>query len=173
MKTSDLLKDENGNNFIGMSNFPDWINFFFIFSRFEYGLKRAGYLKNTKLAEPDWKKFSEDNTVKKKFDILKEKSQELKKAIEYLRSKPPKKQIQDNHKLGWDKTPLSKEDFEGCIDAVKRVRNNLFHGGKFPDPGSVKDPSRNPDLIKHSITVLKYFLDSSPKVKEQYFGELG
>ena len=35
------------------------IRFFLIFSWFEYALKRAGYLKNTKVAEPDWDNFSD------------------------------------------------------------------------------------------------------------------
>ncbi|HJX12988.1 MAG TPA: hypothetical protein VJ377_05605, partial [Dehalococcoidales bacterium] len=56
------------------------------------------------------------------------------------------------------------------IYIIKQVRNNLFHGGKFPDPiGPVGDPTRDPSLIKHSITVLKHLLFSSPDVKNCYF----
>ncbi|MFC1917786.1 hypothetical protein ACFLXH_03940, partial [Chloroflexota bacterium] len=130
-------------------------------------LKRAGYLKNNKKrAEPDWDKFSKDERVKTEFN---ETIKDIKPAIEYLKSKPPKIQIQDNCKLSWDERTLREGDLEACIDAVKRVRNNLFHGGKFPKPtGPVEDPSRNNELIKHSTTILKHLLNSAPEVKRLY-----
>lgn len=159
---------------ISDSNISVVFNFFLMFSRFEYSLKRAEYLKNKKKAEPSWEKFSKDEDAKKKFNSLKGKGyEELEQAIKSLYKKPPKVQIQNNFNLGWDEKSLKEGKFEGCIDAIKRVRNNLFHGGKFPSPtGSVKDPTRNPELIKYSITVLKYLLSSSPKVKRHYFEPL-
>jgi hypothetical protein len=90
-----------------------------------------------------------------------------------MKSKPPKKQILKAGKLDWESPNEVKGDIQSVISAVKRVRNNLFHGGKFPSPtGPVADPSREKELIRHSITVLKYILYSSPEVKRYYFEPL-
>jgi len=165
MDINDLLKDEKGNSFIDMNNHSDWIKFFFIFSRFEYALKRSRYTKgDEKSVEANWTKFGND--VKEVFH--KTSCPELTEAISYLKENPPKKQVLKNNTLDWD-CPEEKQDIQRLIDAVKRVRNNLFHGGKYPLPAEpVTDPSRNRELIKHSITVLKYLLYSSDKVKNHY-----
>lgn len=155
---------------ISASNLSDVVKLFLIFSRFEYALKRSGYVRGElRYAAPDWEAFGKCKSVKTRFESLKEKCGGLEKAIQYLKSKPPRIQIQRKMKLDWTEKALKKGDMEGCIDAVKRVRNNLFHGGKYPYPsGPVEDPTRNPKLIRHSITVLKYLLHSSPEVKRLY-----
>lgn len=168
---SDLLQDGKGNNFIDLKNFPDWINFFFIFSRFEYALKRSGYAKMNRYnnLEVEWGRFGQK--VKEAFAA--HDSDELKEAIDYFKNNSPKKQYLDDKQLKWCCIKEDYKNFQTLMNAVKRVRNNLFHGGKFPDPtGPVEDPTRNPDLINHSITILKYLLYSSPEVKEYYRGEL-
>jgi hypothetical protein len=52
-------------------------------------------------------------------------------------------------------------------DMVCTVRNNLFHGGKFPF-ARIKDPARDPDLLKHSLTILEACLELNPKVKGKF-----
>jgi hypothetical protein len=41
---------------------------------------------------------------------------------------------------------------------VRTVRNNLFHGGKFPRTGSVEEPLRNKKLITECLAVLDCLL---------------
>lgn len=167
MKRNKFQDDKLVEHLISIPNYLDWICFFLMFSRFEYALKRAGYLKKGTRVEADWKKFGEE--IEGKFAA--QKCKELGEAIQYLEEKPPRIQIQNNGKLDWCETPLEKGDIQGCADAVKRVRNNLFHGGKYPS-GPVTDPSRDRELIRHSITVLKYLLELSNEVSRYYFESL-
>ena len=153
-----------------LDNNADWLCFFVMFSRFEYALKRSTYIiGDENKAKADWNKFGKD--MKSDFDT--QANEELKEAKFYLLSNEtsPKKQIKNNITKMLDYRPVESSDDEihRLINAVKRVRNNLFHGGKFPSPnGPIEDPIRNNKLIKHSITVLKYFLYSSPIIKRLY-----
>ena len=154
-----------------IDNNAGWLCFFLIFSRFEYALKRSNYITGDESrTEADWNKFGED--VKQAFK--KQECTELREATKYLLSKntAPKKQFMNSeNKLDWRLPNGIDEDIQSLINTVKIVRNNLFHGGKYPS-GPVKDPSRDEQLIKHSITVLKYLLCSSVKVKSAYFKSL-
>ena len=138
--------------------------FSILFSRFEYALKRTDkYLGgNEKRVWANWGKFAQDH--KDLFD--EEKTPELKSAVEYLQKHPPKKQILKNGKLGWkdvskQNTPLLQQ----VLSAIGRVRNNLFHGGKFQT-----DPGRNRDLLNSCVTVLEECLSLNEEVKK-YFPE--
>lgn len=141
--------------------------FFLMFSRFEFALKRtSSYLKNNQgKAEPDWDKFGRDHDSL----FISTKSSELIKAVDYLEHHPPRKQVIINGKLDWD--------FVGegnairlvvLLLAVRRVRNNLFHGGKFITP--VDDPARDANLLKSCMVVLKECLLLNRDV-ENYFYE--
>lgn len=131
--------------------------FFFIFSRFEYCLKRSEkYLKvgHKNRAEPDWDKYSND--LKGKFTTTK--NTEFEQALKSLIDTPPKHQIVKEGALTWVDT------IQGCgeryetyiLRLVRTVRNNLFHGGKFPLPsGPIQDTGRNICLLQASISVLE------------------
>ncbi len=152
---------------------PDFIRFFLIFSRIEYALKRSEYVSGDENnPKADWETFGKE--IASVFN--KHKCQELEEAIEYLKNNPPKKQIlkiqNERRELDWRCPHEKLPEIQLLINAVKRVRNNLFHGGKYPSR-PVADPSRNGELIKHSITVLKYLLYSSDKVKNHYDEPLG
>ncbi len=132
------------------------LEFFTIFSQFEYALKQnTRYLQNGRKdkAEANWKKFIEDNSEKFKRLLI----PKLKPAIDYIKSNPPSNQICSNAGTTWSK-PISidesEDEFKFIIDAIKVVRNNLFHGGKVPF-----DLDRDGSLLKHAITILKACLD--------------
>ena len=167
LERDDLLKDINGNDFIDMNNHSDWVEFFLIFSRFEYALKRSGYVKeNRGYIEADWSKFGKYIEPKTEFT-------EITEAKKYLLERPPRKRILENGKLSWEAMNNLNNDVGSLIRIIKAVRNNLFHGGKYPNPvGPVKDLSRDKELIEHSITVLKHLLCLSPEVKGYYFDTL-
>ena len=79
-------------------------DYFIMFSRFEFALKRAGYLTgDDNRAKPDWDKFCV--TVQAQFD--KTRTLELTKACEYYLKFPPKKQVVKNNQMVWKK--ISKE----------------------------------------------------------------
>jgi len=146
------------------------LSFFLIFSRFEYALKRSSYCivnnSDYKILRADWCKFGK--YVKEAFSKRVPKHKELEGAILYFETRPPKEQIKKNNQIAWKAIIVRRDDIQTIIKAVKIVRNNLFHGGKYPS-GPVEDPSRNDELIRHSITILKHLLSSSKDVESLYY----
>jgi len=138
--------------------------FFVFFSRFEYALKRCpNYLKHS--AEPDWDRFSSNQNA----EFQKLSSPALAAAIDYFKEFPPLKQKQVDGQLIWSDP---KEYYERepllvwLLIAVRRVRNNLFHGGKFPG-FPVSDPSRDRVLISNAIVILDACLRTHPQASRR------
>jgi hypothetical protein len=158
----------NGTDFLwkklGISDRQIVIDFFIVFSRFEYALKRRGYLRNGK-AEPDWRRFSERNA--KAFHP--NAGNEIREAFDYFMNHPPEKQVVDSDgQLAWASKPLAgKSDLGKVADAIKRVRNNLFHGGKFPS-GPVSDPARASDLLRYSLRSFEAVIELDERVKDAF-----
>lgn len=139
------------------------VKMFQTFSRFEYALKAAGL--HTARAEPDWRRFA--GTVVELFD--QPNSEQLAEAIEFLIQHPPKKQVILNGRLDWsDIPPTANSHADRVLQYVRRVRNNLFHGGKFN--GHWFAPDRSEPLLRHSLTVLDACLEASENVRRAYFG---
>lgn len=142
--------------------------FFVLFSRFEYALKRSGFLKTNKpIAEADWERFSRE--MDSSFCSLN--STALSEAVEYYEMSPPRKQLQQKGILIWD-DPLRYGDGEYRLTFLCRsigvVRNNLFHGGKFTQM-PVSDPSRDQVLLRHAKELLFSMLELNEPVKKNFF----
>jgi len=132
------------------------LEFFYIFSRMEFSLKKSGYLINSK-AEANWTEFWSDN--EEYFDITN--NNLLAEAYSYIMSYPPKKQIiNENNTLDFQEV-----DGDLCLH-IRRIRNNLFHGGKFSI--SDVDTTRNKKLIDSSILILEAFKDLDSCVKSNF-----
>lgn len=127
-------------------------DFFIIFSRFEYTLKRAGFATGDDgKVSANWGRFA--SVLKEHFDSTR--TPELQEAVRYLDSHPPKKQILDNGVLSWrDSVRNNDPQLIWLVRLIRTVRNNMFHGGKFPH-FPVQDPSRNERLL-HSSLVVQY-----------------
>ena len=143
--------------------------FTILFSRFEYALKRTRRyaVGNKKGVKPDWDEFARDHAA----DFNSERTPALKAAVQYLKAKPPRKQIMKGGSLAWkhvptENTPLLKQ----VLDAVRRVRNNLFHGGKFAYDGLVEDPGRDSRLLKSCTTVLEECISLDQEVHDYFYG---
>jgi hypothetical protein len=105
--------------------------FFFEFSRFEYALKRAGFLiRNTRDAKPDWDVFA--GAVAERWHTIND--EQFASACAYLVQNPPAKQVVVDRALAWQDTTrgAGERDAAFVLRCVRQVRNNLFHGGKFP-----------------------------------------
>ncbi|HLH07822.1 MAG TPA: hypothetical protein VKW78_11340 [Terriglobales bacterium] len=50
---------------------------------------------------------------------------------------------------------------------IRCVRNNLFHGGKFPSI-PISDPSRDRDLLLSSMVILNAALDLDSTVRKAF-----
>lgn len=142
--------------------------FLVLFARWECSLKRTGFFKPADKrrgdqAEADWNAYAD--SVASSISALA--SSQWVRAREYLVSHPPKRQIIHNGSVIWrDKPRRSNEsDVRYLFRAVKDVRNNLFHGGKYPDPsGPVEELARDRLLIDSATTVLETCLELDERV---------
>ncbi|MBM3603933.1 MAG: hypothetical protein FJX25_04060 [Alphaproteobacteria bacterium] len=88
-------------------------------------------------------------------------------AIAYILGRPPKKQVYVDKVLQWRVvTPQAENENDLIFLYVRRVRNNLFHGGKFN--GRFFDPERSSELLEHSITILMAAIFISRNMLEAY-----
>jgi hypothetical protein len=144
------------------------LHFFAVFSRFEFALKRiAKYLAgNEKEAKANWGLYAK--AIHGRFSDIS--GDEFSAAVAYLAANPPKKQIVAEGVIRWrDSVKDPGESNEAFIlRLVRTVRNNLFHGGKYPE-GPIEDVARNQRLLQASITVLVQCLALSPEVEQWYY----
>ena len=67
---------------------------------------------------------------------------------------PPKKQVLKDGLLCWSNVlPDHRNKSELVFSLICRIRNNLFHGGKFN--GEWFSPQRSKELIEHALIILR------------------
>ena len=139
MKRSDVTPDLNAAAF----------DFVFWFSRFEYALKKHGYLKSTdtgKKAEPNWDMFVKRNRNKFTPSAA---------ALGLIKAKPKQQVVASNAQLGWQELQFAETEFDlqKVTLLLRLVRNNLFHGGK-PGDNTWDDPQKLITLLDTSHKAL-------------------
>ncbi|MER9951856.1 hypothetical protein [Mesorhizobium sp. M0047] len=134
-----------------------------VVTRFEYALKEIGYGRPGKNGEVDvdWDGFANTELKAAFFKRIQENA-----VAPTLLSKPPSKQILTGKTLDWEEgsPPTSVQDLFG---AMRRVRNNLVHGGKSGD----KDSDRNDKLVSESIDVLTEALRTHADLRFMFEGK--
>lgn len=143
------------------------LQFFWRFSGFECALKREGFLRQQRppdpgnTAEPDWKAFA--RAIHGRFGEVKKTS--FQEAVAFLVRDPPRRQVVRDGSLGWQ--PLSRMDKDSDEDflllLVRTIRNNLFHGGKYPD-GPIDEVARDQDLLRAALEVLEACYELHPGI---------
>ena len=143
------------------------LEFFLVLSRMEFALKLVGFASgDDKKVSPDWDGFAKE--VSESFDWKANKEVEV--AICCYLDHPPKKQVLRNGRLDWETAiPNSDTEFERALVLVRRVRNNLFHGGKY-NAQSHDETARNEELMRQGILILKAVMLQMPKVQAAYDG---
>ncbi len=139
--------------------------FFLTFARFEFALKAAGFFTgNLERAAPDWTRFGQSLELE-----TARLNPSCAEAIEYFALRPPWRQVVTTNGLAWDSSVGFRrlERMEQLLDLVRRVRNNLFHGGKFSDEVH-SGPGRNEQLLRHSLAILHRCLELSQAVEAEY-----
>lgn len=128
---------------------------FWKFSVFERDLKAKGFLKGPEdRVAVDWKTFG--NKIDGLFNLVT--TPGFEEACCKLKAKPPRVQVVSEKRLGW-KDPEQQGDQPlelYVLKLIKTIRNNLFHGGKYPD-GPVEDIERDSELIDSALVVLAGF----------------
>ncbi len=141
------------------------LEFFLVFARAEFALKNSGYAKASKYddASPDWDSFAK--AIEKLFK--KERTNELKSAVEYILLNPPMKQVLKNNSLMWDSTSPNGTETEVLFLLVRRIRNNLFHGGKY-NVMPFEDTDRTTRLLTGALLIIYEGLSLLPNVQHTY-----
>jgi len=138
--------------------------FILMFSRFEYSLKNIGcFIGSEKKVSADWDGYSRKEEIKEIFNNIEE--QEIIDAVNYLIENPPKKQVIIDDNVVWKNSPPDSNlpKSEQAILMVRRIRNNLMHGGKFH--GAYQpEVARDTKLIESSIHVLNYCLQCDHEI---------
>jgi hypothetical protein len=115
-------------------------------------------------AEPEWDRFS--NGIGRL--VMKKPNGELLDAINYLFDHPPKKQILNDGVLSWQNVNTAERSPQILFFHIRRVRNNLYHGGKFN--GRWFDPDRSVELISKSLLVLQTLQAQNDQLAEAIHG---
>ncbi len=133
--------------------------FFFMFMRFEYALKASEYLEDPNgRARPDWNQLVRD------LEGLFERptTDRLGEAIDYYLQVPPKEQWAERGRLVWRDVPRrGRTNADWILLGVRRVRNNLFHGGKLSGP-YFENPERSAELMEYAMVILESCLIALP-----------
>lgn len=135
-------------------------DFFFWFSRFEYALKQARFLKYSapgSNAEPGWTRFIDERKG----------SYHVGAAGKALIAANPKRQIVTATDLDFRDVGFNNgvSDLERVVRLTQTVRNNLFHGGKH---GSAywNDAGRMKLLLETTIAVLDDLADQTGLISD-------
>jgi hypothetical protein len=130
---------------------------FRVFARFEFALKMAGYAEMRRgKVEILWDRFANSAPIGAAF-------------LEYLKANnvcpvifaaPPNADRIEKGQYGFEDEATMPASVQELLGAVRRVRNNLFHGGKYFDV----DRKRNRSLVKETIAILLLAAERHPEV---------
>lgn len=137
------------------------INFFFYFSRFEHALKIKDFKKldgrQRYIIGADWPTFIETLHIPYPSG-----STLLNDAVDFICNNPVKRQKAD---LSWETaTPIAPVSFSSALNEVPKIRNNLFHGGKYNRP----DKDRDTKLLAYSIVLIKICLHNDQDLYREF-----
>lgn len=140
--------------------------FFKLFAQCEYALKALGYGRAAtgNAAEADWDRFANEIGIA----LMQEQSANVVEARTYLLEKPPKRQVWVNGDVEWAVVPNNERSAQILFAHIRRVRNNLYHGGKFHDRWI--DPDRSEELISRSILLLQHLVNTNEHLREAVQG---
>lgn len=134
------------------------IGLFVVFSRFEFAMKDTGYVVgNENEAKADWNRLAAKLGEGFFAGVA--------PSIPTLIRTPPKKQTVSGGSLDWKprKPPANTQEL---LEAVRAVRNNLFHGGKSGPPDAARDEA----LIASATTVLTEILERDSDLQAVFDG---
>lgn len=140
--------------------------FFKLFAQCEYALKAMGFGRaaNANAAEADWDRFANEIGVL----LLAEQDPDVVTARTYLFENPPKRQVWVNGAVAWAAVPNNDRSAQILFAHIRRVRNNLYHGGKFN--GRWIDPDRSEELISKSLLLLEHLINADARLNEAIQG---
>lgn len=139
--------------------------FFWKFSVFECAMKREGFLMHQEgPAQADWTKFGE--AVRNRFAEVR--AEGFLEAILTLKRASPRQQVVNGGRLGWKEVAKRGGESEESyvLRLVKTARNNLFHGGKYPD-GPIDEVAHDKAVLEAALKVLEGCYELHPGMARQ------
>jgi hypothetical protein len=166
MRYTRILSD----NFNDPNNGKDLIfKFFITFARFEFALKNSNdfcIVSQRGKCSADWDKF-----IKSIKDFDPDINLDLREACMYIIENPPKKQSKRGNQLQWEDSVFEGTGLQKLNIYIRRIRNNLFHGGKF-NGIMIPDVSRNARLITSALIVLNNWIDLNQEIKDLFISDI-
>lgn len=145
---------------------PDYLelcsNFLILYSRFEYALKEEGFLQSRPYAMASIEKYVANISERFKPNSHKE----LKVAVDFILSHPPRKLMQNNGNLKWEEMLEDGALETQLSEYIRRIRNSLMHGAKFY--GEIETDSRNWRLISSAMVIIEHWINLNKKVKDRF-----
>jgi hypothetical protein len=148
---------------------PDWLDrelvlaFFWKFSVFECALKREGFVRPgpRDAANPDWRGFGK--SISGRFGEVR--AAGFQTALCVLKDASPRRQVVRGGQIGWERLERQGEESEEefVLRLVRTARNNLFHGGKYPD-GQIEEVARDKAILRAALEVLEGCYELHPGV---------
>ncbi len=139
--------------------------FLHTFTRMEYALKESGDFADGDAngVQAAWDRFA--NNVDLAFRNIADK--EFQAAVHFLLAEPARKQIL----TGFGPLVLDPNQTKAqrALLVVRRVRNNVIHGGKIQPEGE-KEIGRNEKLVACALTVLRRATELNDKVRTKFHG---
>mgnify|MGYP003109707382 CR=1 FL=1 len=130
-------------------------HFFKIYAKYEYYLKANHYVQRIgtgKRFNVDWDRFVNQKIGSEYIALLGENSD----SANYILDNPPSSQVVNTDGvIVWEPVKNNEQNVQILFGHISRVRNNMFHGGKFN--GTWFDPDRNHLLLMHCLVVLEAF----------------
>lgn len=140
------------------------VKFIATFLRFEFALKEEGLGAKESKASVEWGRVAAKLGPEFYESVCKS------GAAETIIRHPPKKQVCRDHRPDWERQDPPK-DTQQLLEAVRRVRNNLLHGGKSGDPEfDPSDLSRSQTLISEAQWVVEQALFQMAGVRSYFEG---
>jgi len=139
------------------------LDFFIVFSRFEYALKEAGYIRSSK-AEVNWCDFIEKIETDFSLGPLgNPKNMDLFKEF--------KTQTICEDKLDWRDFKFNEDNSNAnnVVNVIRTIRNNLFHGGKTSEFCSGLNKSRDEELMKYALKYIEILINSESNVRNHFY----
>lgn len=140
--------------------------FFKLFAQCEYALKAMSYGRaaHRYATEADWDRFANEVGTR----LMSEQDPGVVAARTYLLENPPKRQVWVNGSVAWEPVPNNERSVQILFAHIRRVRNNLYHGGKFN--GRWIDPDRSAELISKSLVLLEHLVIVDANLREAING---
>lgn len=133
------------------------LSFCVAFALFEFALKETFPVNGTGVAWPNWTEFQKAST-----DIEAYAEGRLRDAIDYVLNEPPMVQKARNGVAQFESEPLNGTGNAAVCEALRRIRNNLFHGGKQPYD------DRDKKLVEAGLEIIEGYLYINPQVRDAF-----